>query len=175
MSYAAPTDMLARYDARRVGVLVRDDGTMASAGALQSDTNLQAALDDGASLINAACLRGGRYQPADLTGLTGVDKALLLRLNCDLAYGLLVARRGYTATEQQSAAPSYAGALALLEHLADGVLIFNVQSVIAAGQPTNAAIDQNLQLVSSTTRLFGDLTINPSNPGYPQFGYPEDT
>ena len=55
MSYASPSEMKARYDARRLGELVKDDGTKATPVQLDTDTVLQAALDDGHGLIDAAC------------------------------------------------------------------------------------------------------------------------
>jgi phage gp36-like protein len=166
MSYANPSQMSARYDVRRLGQLVRDDGTTAGPAQLATDANLQAALDDGSGMIDAACLQGGRYLPTDLTGLAGTAQAFLIRLNCDLAYGYLVGRRGFTTADAQAAAPGYTEALRVLEALRQGELIFNVAAAINAGKPQNVVIDAKLTLISSTSRLFGDLTVDPNNPGF---------
>lgn len=159
MSYAVPSDFLARYDNNRLGQLVRDDGTAASSTDLLTDPNLQAMLDDASGMIDAACLAGGKYFPADLTGLTGTGKALLLRLNCDLAYGLLVLRRGFTEEEASRLAPGFKLALQLLDKLREGSIVFNVTAAIKAGEPVNDVLSSQINLVSSAYRFFGDINI----------------
>lgn len=167
MPHASATDFKRRYDERRLGQLVKDDGTQASSSALDSDTILSEMLDDATSMVNSHVLRGNRYTAEDLAALTGSDAKLLVRLTCDLAYGLLVQRRGFSAQELASLAPAYDRALQTLQQLADGVLVFNVEAVRAAGRPKRAVIDKNLQLISSTRRLYGNLTVNVNNPGNP--------
>ena len=160
MSYATPADMLARYDARRLGDLVEDAGTRVTASGLASDPNLQAALDDAAGMIDASLLRGGRYLPTDLTGLAPASSSwkLLLRLNCDLAYGLLLARRDLASTRQVDLA------FALLDKLAEGSLIFGaVQAAVTAGKPQNVRLDFDVSLISSIDRIFGDQLVDPRN------------
>lgn len=161
MSYASPSDMLARYDTNRLGQLVRDDGTQATGTELLTDTILQAVLDDASGLIDGACLAGGRYLPDALTGLTGQGKSFLLRINCDLAYGFLILRRGFTEAEASNLAPGFKLALQLIDKLKEGSFVFNVQANIEAGEPTPAALSSRMTLISSTTRLFGDLDLNP--------------
>lgn len=167
MPYATPSAALLRYDSRRVGQLCADDGSQVSASALLSDPVLLELLDDASGMIDSALLRGGRYTQDDLRSLSDADAKLLTRLTCDLCYGLLVSRRGYTSTELNALAPAYAGSLALLDRLGNGELIFNVPGVVAAGKPVRAVIDRRLQLISSARRLYGDITVNPSNPGNP--------
>lgn len=159
MAYATPSDLKDRYDARRLGELVRDDGTKATPAQLNTDTVLQAALDDGHSLINAACLAGRRYTPSDLTALTALDKALLVRLNCDLAYGFLLQRRGFAEQESARLAPGFNQALQLLQRLKSGDIVFNVEAVLEAGTMDRVVLSKNVTLVSSTSRMFGDLNI----------------
>lgn len=167
MPYATPAQMTLRYDVRRLGQLCTDGTQPLVPAQLTANTILLEALEDAAGLINSALLRGGRYDAADLAALTGSDAKLLVRVTCDLAYGLLVQRRGYTSTELESLAPAYTGALALLDRLANGELVFNIPSAIAAGKPVRVVIDKNLQLISSSRRLYGDTTVNPNNPGNP--------
>jgi phage gp36-like protein len=167
MAYATPAQFLVRYDARRLGQLVRDDGTKATPAELLSDDNLAAVLDDASGMIDAAVLRGGRYESSDLTDLTGQSEAYLVRLCCDLAYGLLVERRGFSQGEAQVSAGGYTRALQTLDQLAEGQRVFNVDKAIQAGKPRRAVIDKKLQLISSTRRLFGDLTVREANPGNP--------
>lgn len=167
MAYATPANMKSRYDSRRLGDLVKDDGTRASESALDTDPVLAELLEDASAIIDSHVLRGDRYLQADLDALAGKDLKLLVRLTCDLAYGLLVQRRGYTASETASLAPAFASAMTYLDRLAGGELIFDVERVRQAGLPQRAVIDKNLQLISSTRRLYGNLIVNPNNPGNP--------
>lgn len=158
MSYAAGSDMVKRYDVRRLGDLVSDTGTRVVDPT--TDPNLQAALDDAAGLIDAALLRGGRYQPADLSGLpaNSSSQALLFRINCDLAYGLLLQRRDLTAPKQVEVA------YGLLDRLAEGSMIFGaVQAAVNSGQPVNVRLDFDVSLISSLDRVFGDQLVDPRN------------
>lgn len=132
MSYAQPSDMLLRYDQRVLGDLCGDAGQRIPSDLLLTNATLQAMLDDGSSTINAAALVGNRYAVADLDGLTGDDRAYLIRLNCDLAYGMLRYRRGL----ETESVPQYQQALTTLDQLRDGERVFNVQATLDAGDAT---------------------------------------
>lgn len=159
MSYASPGDIQSRYDVRRLGELVKDDGTRATPTQLNSDITLQAMLDDASGLIDSAILIGHRYDPADLALMTGTAKAVLVRLCSDLAYGLLVMRRGYSEQEATRLAPGFGLALKMLDRLRTGEMIFNISSAIEAGHAVRTVWSKNITLVSSALRLFGDLDI----------------
>jgi hypothetical protein len=58
----------------------------------------------------------------------------------------------------------YKEALGLLDRLRAGELIFDVPAVIEAGRPENVVLSANVTLLSSITRIFGDLTVDPKNP-----------
>lgn len=165
MSYATPTNFLARYDARRVGELVKDDATRATPAELLSDTTLQAMLDDAASMIDAACLSGKRYTLTELAALTGSDAYLLIRLNCDLAWGLLLLRRGGTSQDITSLAPGYAYAMSIVDKLWNGEWVFNVDNVPEAGLPEgNVKIStQRTSVVDEAYRYYGDLILGTGN------------
>lgn len=154
MSYAIPSDIMTRYDVRRLGELVRDDNTRLTPGQLATDPILQMSLDDGTSLINAAILRGQKYKVPDLMALAGVDRALLLRINSDLAYGFLIRRRGYTEAEIGSLAPGFKGAQSLLQLLEEGSLVFNVPANIQAAVTVTQKMSTNVHLVSKAHRYF---------------------
>lgn len=130
MSYATPDDMIARFDNKRLGQLVVDSGSPKSNTDLETDPTLQAALDDGAADIETAILVSNRYSVSTLQGLAalaiGPARSALIRLNCDLAYGYLMIRKGYSAQELESLAPSYRMALDKLEQLRMGERIFNL-------------------------------------------------
>jgi phage gp36-like protein len=165
MPYATAQNMLDRYDNRRLGQLVRDDGTEATSTQLLSDTILAAALSDAASILNSAIFRGNRYLPTDLAALTGDDQALLIRVNCDLAFGLLHRRRGFTQSEIETLAPGYKDAVLLMGRLELGDAIFNTTTAPGAGvHVTPVPLSSKITLVSSRWRYFGIL----NNEQFPQ-------
>jgi|SRR5579884_1361147 len=131
MSYAQPSDLLARYDARVLGDLVNDAGTRQTPTQLLTDPNLAAALASAAGTVNAAALVGQRYTVGELSALTGDDLAFLVNVNCALAFGLLNQRRG----NDPMKFPAYAEAREVLDMLRDGKAIFNVPADVAAGTP----------------------------------------
>ena len=103
MSFATAEEFLQRYDARIVGDLVADDGDQVTSSALLSDTNLQAALNAPSGDIEAACMVGERYVPADLAALTGNSLYLLKRICCDIAMAFLLRRRPSNDPERDAA------------------------------------------------------------------------
>lgn len=128
-AYATPADLLKRYDARSVGDLVNDAGSRQTPTQILTDPNVLACLDDGAAYINAAAIVGNRYTIAQLQALTGVDAAMLIRLNCDLTFGYLVLRRGNDPRQLQS----FVDAEKILGLLREGQLIFDVPASLAVG------------------------------------------
>jgi phage gp36-like protein len=165
MAYAVAQDMLNRFDARRLGDLVRDDTTRATpTELLVPDPVLLVALNDAASEIDASVLAGKKYLPADLAGLAGTDLNLLVRLNCDLAYGFLVMRRGYSATDTAAQAPGFTRALEMLVLLRDGQKVFAVDANREAGLSKMGPLSRNIHLISHMQRYFGDLNRNRGNP-----------
>lgn len=186
MSYATPQDLLNRYDARRIGDLINDDGTRANSTQITASAIVQVALDDAAGMMDSEALAGGRYQPSDFATLQSAaqlagpntpaasDWNLVVRLNCDLAYGYLVGRRGYSRTETLSMAPYFEEALGILARLREGDLVFNVARVIAAQVPAVDTLSSQITLISSNMRVFGDLANFPTQaPDWP-FNHPPD-
>lgn len=172
MSYAAPQDLINRFDARTVGDLVNDAGQRQTPTQLVGppvNTVLQAALDDAAGLINAACQVGERYTQAELAALTGTDQAILFRLNCDIAFTYLCQRRGVTPPGYKEA---YDRSTDLLERLKQGELIFNVLSDVGTGVascefPDQAVYNSLNILRDQAWRLFPlRRPMIPSSGGY---------
>lgn len=123
MAYATPEELLIRYDARRVADLVSDTGTRTTDPA--SSPVVAACLEDASGMVESACRVAGRYTINQLVNLQGHTRFLLTRLVCDLTYGLLVARRGYSANDMNTMAPQYKGALDMLEQIKQGDRIFD--------------------------------------------------
>ena len=95
-SYANGTDFLARYDARLIGDLVRDDGTQENPATLPTNTNLLTALCDAYGDIVSAAVVGDRYtvDQLDPANLSPAALSYLIRLNCDIALIMIKRRRG---------------------------------------------------------------------------------
>jgi phage gp36-like protein len=134
MSYAAPQDMLNRFDDRIVGDLTSDSGTRNSPTELLTDPILQAMLDGAAGEIDMAILVGERYTTAELAGLTGVDQQILFDLNCWLAFERLRLRRGLPL----EGFPQIETARNIIQLLREGQRVFASLPQEAAGLPTTA-------------------------------------
>lgn len=159
-SHAEGVDLVLRYDVRRLGDLILDDDTRAEPGAISGHPVVQAMLSDATGLINSALLAGDRYSLIDInifgTALSEASKNLLKRMCCDLAYGLLLARRGYSATDTSAMAPRYMEAKELLEQLKQGDRIFDLLTTKAAGLVQQAKISSKVPLFSrELDRYFG--------------------
>lgn len=163
MAYATPQDLLNRYDARRIADLVSDSGQRTLAP--QSSPVVAACLDDASGAVDAACRVAQRYTSADLAGLTGNANALLVRLVCDLAFGMLVARRGYTANDAAVMAPREKSALEMLEALRRGERIFSGEEQADAGvnivtlRTTTTGYSNGTDLVGRSQRLWGNRSV----------------
>jgi len=156
MSYAQPSDLISRFDARVLGDLAEDNGTRVSPSGLLTDPNVQTALNDGAAMIDMACQVGERYTQAQLAALTGTDQAALFRLNCDLAFTYLCQRRGLKPPQYDEA---YKRSEEVLTRLKDGALIFNVAGDVGAGVetinfPSTQAYDSVRTIRTATPQFF---------------------
>lgn len=164
-AWSTSDDLLARYDVRRVCQLLADDGTAVLPANLPTNPNLLVLLDDATALVASAIYRGGKYTAVDVAAMDGKSYALLKRLVCDLTMGLLYQRRGYSAEEVRAAVPSYVSAQEMLDALAEGTRIFGtVQAAVDAGKPKRVQVDRRKTLLTSTTRVFGNLTVDPTEP-----------
>lgn len=90
--YATISDFSLRFDVRVLGDLVKDDNTQA--GSLTGNSILEAMLKDATAHVKAAAQSRGIYSEAQLDALAVALDPLLIRLVCDIAMGLLYARRG---------------------------------------------------------------------------------
>lgn len=94
MPFATGSDMLARYDARLLGDLVRDDGTQEPSVSLAANANLTAAITDATAVIQSAIVVGNRYTLSQISSLSDSSESVLRRICCDLALIYLKRRRG---------------------------------------------------------------------------------
>jgi hypothetical protein len=162
--YCTNSEFLARYDARRVGDLLSDSGEAIATGDLPSNGVLTELLGDASSLILSAASVANRYTPADLAGFLETNhpaRRLLIRLVADLAFGLLLKRRGYDAAAISSMAPGYLEGLQTLDLIRKGERIFPAEAFAVEGTPKHSSFPNppgTPRLVTTQTRIF---------PGYP--------
>lgn len=161
MAYATATDLINRYDARRLGDLVLDDDTREASASLASNLKVSEALSDASGAVRASAFVGKRYNSDDLAALADDDLAYLKRITCDLAFGYLLQRRGYNREEVSEAAPGFYSALGMLRQLRDGELIFGGVTKAATAGVKVSVVEQGKDRPGVTTanRLFGSLSL----------------
>jgi hypothetical protein len=100
-----------------------------------------------------------------LANLTGSTRSLLVRLVCDLAFGLLVARRGYSAQDQTAMAPQTKAANEMLEMVRRGERLFDSADVAEAGVNVQSlytrteGFSSQTDLVGRSQRLWGERRV----------------
>lgn len=166
-------DLVARYDRRRLADLVADAGARVDPTTVEDNANVAVAIDDAVDLLYSAVRVGSRYTADDLRAepapaVNDEGKPLVKRLVCDLAFGLLNARRGYAADEMQRLAPRYFEAMQMLELLRRGERILDSDAHAAAGLPGSERFrplgSGTPSLLSDAHRYFGcRVTYAPSN------------
>jgi hypothetical protein len=126
MAFATSTHLVLQFDTRRIQELCSDTGTPVSAGSLSSNSVITWVLNRATEMILMAARQGDEYSEAELQTLADDDDAgwSIRGLTCDLAFGLLVMRRGTGAADLDRLSPSYGAALRTLQQISDGARIF---------------------------------------------------
>lgn len=160
MAHATVPDLLMRYDSRRIADLVLDTDQRATdvelAGNSTAGLVVQTALSDASGMINSAILAGNRYLLVDLQNMTEDSKGYLKRLCCDLAYGLLISRRGYGGADLDAMTSRSKESEAILELLRTGERVFEIEKNENAEIPQQAQVSRTINLFSSELdRYFG--------------------
>lgn len=161
-------DLVLRYDRRRIADLVGDAGVRVDPSTVETNPVVLAAIADAVDVLKSAVRVGSRYSATDLQDdpdslVNDAGKPLVKRLVCNLAFGLLTARRGYAADEIAKLAPLYADSLQLLEQLRQGDRILDSDDAAAAGLPSHEEFRPlgavTPSLLSDSHRYFG---VNPT-------------
>jgi len=149
-TYLTPQEFLTRRDARSVYQYATDSdgdpllgGNSASTAAMiaalvnpatPQGAILAALLMDASGMLESACLRSGRYSPADLAALTGNSAGYMKRiLSSMVMYGLMTRRPGPTPPD--TIVQDYTDAVKALSDLSEGTKIFAFAEAEAAGLP----------------------------------------
>lgn len=172
MAYITAAQFILQYDKRRIAQLLSDTGTPITAAALTSDATLAQILEEASGYVSAACRVGQRYLAASLDTCAAASTPsgnLLRRITGDLAFGLLVARRGLSMDELYKQAPFYQMAMGYLEQLRLGERLFDIDTTAQAGVPDVAVLGSandagafNPKSISSKTRIWGQTPFNSS-------------
>lgn len=160
MAHATVSDLLMRYDLRRIADLVLDTDQRATAEELAGNSTaglvVQTALSDASGMINSAILAGNRYLLVDLQNMTADSKGFLKRICCDIAYGLLISRRGYGGADLDAMTSRAKESEAVLELLRTGERVFEIEKNENAEIPQQAQISKAINLFSGELdRYFG--------------------
>lgn len=186
--YILPLELVTFYDKRRVLQLASDtEATPAVIADLSSSSTdayifVNNCILSASSDLDSHCQQGKRYTRATLeaiitaanaapTDSTLVKRALLLKqLVADLAYGILLSRRGMQSDRLASLAPRYEKAQEALERLALGITVFDLSDNIDAGVPGSRAFGSTVYKPSRDNLMFG-IWPGQDNYGYPQGGW----
>jgi phage gp36-like protein len=141
-SYAAASDLLARFDNTVVAELCADDHQEVPSEDLATNTNLLAALADASGDVESAMLIGERYTTAQLEALTGNSLGKLKRITCTIAMAYLMERRPLV--HVSNAERLLKRAEEYLEQLRTGQRIFNV---------TDNVVDYQLPTINGPTSV----------------------
>jgi hypothetical protein len=171
-SYLTPAELPTYYDLRRVLELASDTGEAATEGDLGSTSSdayafVMSAIRKGASDLDSHCQMGKRYTRATLQTIISealaspADEvlqkraALIRQIVADLAFGIMLGRRGFSADAVGKLAPRYEEALATLERLSQGFQVFDLDDNIQAGVPSRARIGRLAYRPGAFNRMFG--------------------
>lgn len=141
-SYVTPEQFLARRDIRAVQQLLPDGPpqgvVLPPVEAVTTHPVLIAALEDASGQVRAACETANRYTAEELDTLGAANDPFLIRLVCDLAFGLLLTRRSRPV--EAGNYPEIERAEQWLALLRFGERVLNVQSAKDAGNEKGVGI-----------------------------------
>ena len=118
-------------DWRQIADWLSTSDARGNESAFNSSTVVQKHLNAASGLLEAACLKGGRYTSADLVALAGVSADLRDQIVSWVAIGSMSRFKTRTAGDDKE----IGRAEALLEALANGDRIFSLQETADAGLP----------------------------------------
>jgi phage gp36-like protein len=141
MPYATLADLKARYDVRLIAKYASDTTTPVSVAALPTNPRVMVALQDASGLVRSACVKGRRYSSATLDTLAAdTDKGALLRqIVCALAMAALLGGRAAGVDQIDEMVFGYKNAMASLEELRGGALVFDLEGTLDATLPHSSA------------------------------------
>ena len=169
ITYASGQDMVARYDVRLLGDLVRDDGTREPADSVPVNDNLLSMLSDAYGEIVSRITVGARYtlNQIDPGNIAPSGLAYLVRLQCDLALVYLKRRRGVLGKNDESLVKS---TTERLDGLKDGVsILLGITDTLAQSSTLQISSPECIPIDQRNTIRFNTRNYYPN---YPYRGLP---
>lgn len=184
VSFCTPAQLILQYDSRRVRELASDSGSPVAEADIATNSVLLNALGRATEMILSACRVSEEYTEEELQALAldsdNLGVGYQLRGLCaDLAFGLLVMRRGTGAADLDRLSPAFAAAQRTLQMIEDGSRIFarygreiDAEPNADAGNPRTADLTQqtttptNSWAAAATSRLIPSSPLN-GNTSYP--------
>lgn len=157
-AYAAVQDLENYRDWRQMADWISTNDQRGTQSQFESNPIVQAHLNAASGLVEAACLKGGRYNAADLQALTGVSQQFLIRLVCLSAIGSLSRFK----TRSKDEIKEIEWAENLLAALAAGERVFSLQEVEDAFQASATdmappdSVFEDRRISIEADRFFGD-------------------
>jgi hypothetical protein len=150
MAFATSAHLILQYDTRRIQELCSDTGTPVSAGSLSSNGVIEWVLERATEMILMSARQGDEYSEDELQTLSDdTDSGYSIRgLTCDIAFGLLVMRRGTGVADLDRLSPAYGQAMRTLKALEEGSLIF---PRISGDEHSDAGVPRTADLTQQTT------------------------
>lgn len=181
MNYLTAAEFLIYYDKRRVYELLSDSGSPLTDGTYPANLTIAALIRQASAHIDSACQTGRRYERTQLEDIvtaansgsaTEAEKKRaepIKTLCAHLTWGFLIARRGHAATKLAELAPMFDWAQQMLNDLATGQRIFDLELPKAAGIPRTAEIGTRLYSWTLASPLFGVFPSSPAQYLYPNY------
>lgn len=182
MNYLTSAEFLTYYDKRRVYDMLSDTGSPLTDATYPSNTLITSLIRQASAHIDSACQTGRRYERTQLEDVVTASNSVsateadmkraepIKTLCAHLTYGFLIARRGHAATKLTELAPMFDWAQQMLNDLATGQRIFDLDPPKAAGMPQSVRVGSNLFNWTLSSPLFGTFPSTPVTYLYPPYG-----
>lgn len=170
-SYILPEELPAFYDSRRLCHLASDvtgtpcsilvftaNPTLTDPNDLTARSRIEMLALSVSGQIDAAAQNGRKYQKVDLEALAAAGTkggVVLKRMAADLLFGELVSVRGYHGDQVMQMAPRYEVALEMLNALANGDMVFDIDYALDASVPSIGRIGNQTLRSSEFIPFFG--------------------
>lgn len=167
-SFATPAQLILAYDSRRCRELASDTGNPVAVGSVDTDPVLLAVLARATEMVLMSVRQGKEYSEAELQTLadSATAGAGLRGIVTDLAFGLLVMRRGTGAADLDRLSPAFGAAHRTLQLLEDGELVFpriDGEEHEDAGLPRTADLTQQTTTPTDSWSAAATTSLLPSS------------
>lgn len=158
-AWATGDDLVSYYDAKTIGQMLSDDGTVVAASSVPDHAIVTRCLKLATGEVDAALMHCNRYSQAQLEALTDPSLEHLKHITCAVAVWHLQQRRMGTNPERAEAFRKQAQED--LERLRKGEIVLNVDELKLAGLIDHVEYSKN-DIINETPRLLRDVATGPA-------------